>query len=71
MTDKAANGLVRRGKGPTRPPTKETKDSSRRQHMDREQHGQHGVNVGKSSQGRRQKARCEGQVASPPVKHKY
>ena len=35
MTDKAANGLVRRGKGPTRPPTKETKDSSRRQHMDR------------------------------------
>jgi hypothetical protein len=68
MTDKAANGLVRRGKGPTRPPTKETKDSSRRQHMDREQHG---VNVGKSSQGRRQKARCEGQVASPPVKHKY
>jgi hypothetical protein len=67
MTDKAANGLVRRGKGPTRPPTKETKDSSRRQHMDRVQHG---VDVGKSK-GRRQKARCEGQVASPPVKHKY
>jgi hypothetical protein len=30
MTDKAANGLVRRGKGPTRPPTKETKDVKKR-----------------------------------------
>ena len=38
MTDKAANGLVRRGKGPTRPPTKETKDVGKKRAVKAKSH---------------------------------